>query len=505
MEQYILAHDFGTSADKASLFNTEGKFIKTVTTAYPTNHSNSTWAEQDPEDWWRAFCNSTKTLLEGIEIQNVLCVAFDGTFPNCIPVDKAGKPTYPAIIWQDMRAEKEANELTDLIPTKYLTYGGEGIMRTEQSLPKLLWLKRNRPDVFQKTYKMLATPSDYIILRLTGNFVCEYAMANSMGTLDLENNIWSQASLEAAGITEEMMPSLHDCTDIVGEVPSGALATECGLFPGTKLVIGTGDATCSSIGAGNINVGDACLTGGSSAGISAVVPAKEGEFGNGGRSYLPEGARMMGGMTMASGSAYGWVKNELCKIEQKLAEENGKSAYDYINEEVASAPLGANGVLFLPLLKGERSPFYNPKAKGSFLGITLANTRSDLLRAVVEGIGFNIALILEDIRKYGSIEKLTMVGGLAKSDVVRQIFSDIMGVELVTLKYMDEVATVGAAIMGGIALGIYKDYSDVKKFHAISAHNVPNMENHEKYKKILALYQKGYEAQVELFDAMAKL
>ena len=163
---------------------------------------------------------------------------------------------------------------------------------------------------------------------------------------------------------------------------------------------------------------------------------------------------------MASGSAYSWVKNEICKIEQKLAEENGTSAYDYINEQVASAPLGANGVLFLPLLKGERSPFYNPKAKGSFLGITLANTRADLLRAVVEGIGFNIALILEDIRKYGNIEKLTMVGGLAKSDV--------------------------------------------RKFHAISAHNLPNMENHEKYKKILELYQKGYEAQVDLFDAMAQ-
>ena len=153
MEQYILAHDFGTSADKASLFNTEGEFIRTVTTAYPTNHSHSTWAEQDPEDWWQAFCNSTKTLLEGIDIKNVLCVAFDGTFPNCIPVDKEGKPTYPAIIWQDMRAEKEANELTKLIPVQYLTYGGEGIMRTEQSLPKLLWLKRNRPEAFPKPIK----------------------------------------------------------------------------------------------------------------------------------------------------------------------------------------------------------------------------------------------------------------------------------------------------------------------------------------------------------------
>lgn len=502
MEQYILAHDFGTSADKASLFNTEGEFIRTVTTAYPTNHSHSTWAEQDPEDWWQAFCSSTKTLLEGIDIKNVLCVAFDGTFPNCIPVDKEGKPTYPAIIWQDMRAEKEANELTKLIPAQYLTYGGEGIMRTEQSLPKLLWLKRNRPEAFSKTYKMLATPSDYIILRLTGNFVCEYSMANSMGTLDLANRIWSKDSLEAAGITEEMMPTLHACTDVVGEVPEGSLSQECGLFPGTKLVIGTGDATCSSIGAGNISIGDACLTGGSSAGISAVIPAEAGSGYH--SSYLPKGASMMGGMTMASGSAYSWVKNEICKIEQKMAEENGKSAYDYINEEVASAPLGANGVLFLPLLKGERSPFYNPKAKGSFLGITLANTRADLLRAVVEGIGFNIALILEDIRQHYDFKKLTMVGGLAKSDVVRQIFADIMGVELVTLKYMDEVATVGAAIMGGIAIGIYEDYSAVRKFHAISARNLPNMENHAKYQKLLALYKKGYEAQIQLFEAMAE-
>ena len=132
MEQYILAHDFGTSGDKASLFTTEGKFVKTATVSYPTHHYNNTWAEQDPEDWWKAFCESTTKLLDGIDNTKVLCVAFDGTFPNCLCVDKAGEPLYPAMIWQDARSFEEAKELTEMLPKKYTERSPRGVMATDR-------------------------------------------------------------------------------------------------------------------------------------------------------------------------------------------------------------------------------------------------------------------------------------------------------------------------------------------------------------------------------------
>ena len=487
MTKYIVAHDFGTSGNKSTLFTTEGKCLGSITVPYPTDYSNVVWAEQKGEDWWKAFCESTKTLLKDVDNKDVLCVNFDGHYPGCHCIDKDGKELYPAMIWQDMRAEAEAKEISAKTPNCNFGWRQDGLLNSVCTLPKLMWVRNNMPEIYEKTYKVLACPNDYIILKLTGKFAIDHTNAESTGFYDPAIQDWSDEILEAAGMSRDVLPEIHNMTDIIGEVPE-KYAEETGLAAGTKVIMGCGDGPASSIGAGNIDPGDAYISGGSSAWVSGVGP----------------GGKQLGGTCQTAGSSFGWLKNEICKIEQKLAEENGKSAYDYINEEVASAPLGANGVLFLPLLKGERDPFYNPKAKGSFLGITLANTRADLLRAVVEGIGFNIALILEGIREHYDFKKLTMVGGLAKSDVVRQIFSDIMGVELVTLKYMDEVATVGAAIMGGIALGIYEDYSAVRKFHAISAHNTPNMENHEKYKKILELYRKGYEAQVELFDAMAQ-
>ena len=190
-----------------------------------------------------------------------------------------------------------------------------------------------------------------------------------------------------------------------------------------------------------------------------------------------------------------------------MAEESGgkKTVYDIINEEIASAPVGSNGVLFLPHLMGERAPRWNPKAKGSFLGITLANTRADLLRAVVEGIALNLNCILTEIRQEIEVNELIMIGGLAKGDIVRQIFADVMNAKIIKLKHMDEVASMGTAVIGGIAMGIFENERAVKKFHEVEAISEPNPEAHEVYKKIIPLFDKAYYCQVDLFEDMAAL
>lgn len=487
MEQYILAHDFGTSGDKASLFTTEGKFVKTTTVGYKTHYSNGNWAEQDPEDWWNAFCKSTTELLEDIDNTKVLCVAFDGTFPNCLCVDKEGKPLYPAMIWQDARSFKEAAELTEMLPKKYTVNSPKGVMATDRTLPKLRWIMKNMPEVFEKTYKIFPSVQDYIIMKMTGEATCDYANGRSTAMMNLEVTDWSDEILEIAGVPRSMMPTLKNRTDIVGEIPE-EFAAITGLAAGTKLVAGTGDTGSTSIGAGLLNEGDAYMNGGTSAGI--IVKPREGEG-------------MVGGLTASSGSSLSWLKNTICKLEQMVADESGRDVYDIINEEAAKAPIGSNGLLFHPYLAGERAPRDNPKLKGSFVGISLTTTREDVIRSVIEGIGLNINVILQRARSKGyDIDSLLIVGGLGKGDITRQIFADIMNVELRTLKYMDETATVGTAVLGGIALGIYEDESAVEKFMEISAVTKPNLENHEKYKEIMPWFERVFEALEPVYNDM---
>ncbi len=486
--EYILAHDLGTSADKASLFTTKGEFVKTETVSYPTHYSNGTWVEQDPENWWNAFCQANRALLEGIDKTKVLCVSFDGTLPNCLCVDKDLKPLHHSMIWQDARSFAEAREISQKLPGKYTADLANNILATDRTLPKLLWIKKHRPDIFENTYKILPSVMDYIIMKLTGRVICDYRIGRATAMSDNNRPVtgWSDEVLSIAGIPRSMMPELCECTDIVGEVPEH-MAKICGLAKGTKLVMGTADSSCTSIGAGLLEEGDAYINGGTSAGIIA----------------MGKNEKKLGGQTTSSGASLKWLRNNICLIEQKIAEETGRDAYDIISEKIASAPLGSNGVLFHPYLAGERAPRHNPRAKGSWVNITLTTTREDLLRSVVEGIGLNINLILKDIRERGyEITRMPIVGGMGKSAVFRQIFADIMNVELVTFEYMDEAAAVGAAVLGGIALGLYKDESAVRDFMKITSVTKPNPENHEKYKKIMPLFEKVYQAQVPVYELM---
>jgi xylulokinase len=484
--EYILAHDFGTSADKASLFTTGGQFVKTKTVSYPTHYSFGTHAEQDPEDWWNAFCASTKALLEGIDASKVLCVAFDGTYPNCLCIDRDLKPLHRAMIWQDSRSYVEAREISALLPPKYTAGRPNNILPTDRTLGKLLWVKKHLPEVFEKTYKVFPSVMDFIILKMTGNTVCDMATGGGTAMMNVERTDWSDEVLGIAGIPRSMMPTLKKRTDVVGEVPA-AMTALCGLAAGTKLVMGTGDSACTTIGAGMLNEGDAYMNGGTSAGILA-----KGRDG-----------KQLGGQTTSSGSSLSWLKNNICIPEQQLAKQMGRDVYDIIGETIASVSVGSNGVLFHPYLAGERAPRNNPRAKGSFVGITLTTTREDLMRSVVEGIGLNVNLILQSIRDQGyDLRRIPIVGGMGKGPVVRQIFSDIMNIELVTFEYMDEAATVGAAVLGGIAIGLYKDESAVEKFMKISSVTVPNAENHEKYRKIMPLFEEVYEAQKPVYEHM---
>ena len=296
--KYILAHDFGTSGLKSSIFTTEGQFVKTKTEPYPTYYSNGSWVEQDPEDWWKAFCKNNKALLNDIDPKDVAVVGFDGTYPNCLCIDKDLKPLNRCMIWQDARSFKEAEEISKALPAKYTASRPNGILGTDRSLNKLLWVKKNQPEIFEKTWKILPCVQDYIIMKLAGVVVVSKDAAGSTAFMNVEKTEWSEEVLSIAGIPMSMMPEFHNKTDIVGTV-SQEMSEECGLAEGTKLVIGTGDSQCMNIGAHMFEEGDGYMNGGTSAGILCLNAKKA----------------KLGGQTASSGSSLSWLKNTICLHE----------------------------------------------------------------------------------------------------------------------------------------------------------------------------------------------
>ena len=479
--KYILAHDFGTSGDKASLFTTEGKFVATKTTGYPSYTLSNGGVEQDPEDWWTAFCTSNRELTKDIDVKDIIAIGFDGTYPNCLCIDKDGNKLNNAYIWQDVRATDEIAELEAMIPAEELQCNSDCRIHANETLPKLYWIKKNKPEIFENMAMIFPGAQDYIIWRLTGYAATEYAPAGNTTMTNATNTDWSDTILNYIGVRRDQLPKIHARTDIVGEIPE-ELAEEVGLAAGTKLIIGSGDTECSMIGAGLINPGDAYMNGGTSAGILALV-------------QKGDDVRCIGGLTASSGTSYSWLKNQICVVEQMEAEETGKNVYEIINEKIASAPVGSNGVMFHPYLAGERNPRNNGKAQGSFVGISLTTKREDILRSVIEGIGLNIGVIMDGVREQGlDVKSVVIVGGLGKGDITRQIFADIMDVEIRAPKYMEEAATIGGAILAGIAMGIYKDEaSALEKYLEIAAVTKPNPENVAKYAKLKPIFEKIYE------------
>ncbi|MBQ5956751.1 MAG: hypothetical protein IKM87_09565 [Clostridia bacterium] len=495
--KYLLAHDFGTSADKASLFSVDGKLIGSKTVAYPSYTTANNGVEQDPDDWWNCFCQTTKALLaeNGIAKEDVLAVGFDGTFPNLLCLDAEGNKLENAYIWQDKRAVEVLDEFKALLP-KDIVEKRMGHVGPEETLTKAYWLKKNKPEVFAKTAMILPNGQDYIIFKLTGIAATEVSAVAGYTIYDREAQDWDERALAATGLTKAQLPAIHKRTDVIGEVLE-KYSDQCGLAAGTKLVIGCGDTQASMLGAGFYKPGTAYFNGGTSAGILVIPP----------EGFDAKGKRL-GGLTASSGTSFSWLKNEICKIEQEMADKDpDKNVYDIINEEIESAPIGSGGVMFHPYLSGERAPRDNGYAQGSFVGIGLTTKRNEILRSVIEGIGLNIGVIMDRIREAGiEIKEMVMVGGLAKGDITRQIFADILDCKLNVPKYTEEAATIGDAIIAGVAIGLYENEEEaLEKYLEIVKTTEPIPENVEIYKKLKPVYEKIYEGLYDVYPEIFNL
>lgn len=508
MKRFVIAYDLGTTGNKATLFDENGGLAASAFSGYEVIHPEPTWAEQNPADHWNAVINTTQQLLAKAKVlpDEIAAISFSGQMMGCLPVDKRGQPLRNCIIWADQRAVQQAAQIAERVGEEHVyRITGHRISPT-YSVSKLMWIRDNEPDIFAKIHKILHV-KDYVAFRMTGKFVTDRSDASGMNLYNLEGGTWSDEILNAVQLDAALLPEIHNSTDVVGELTREA-ADSLGLAPGIPVVIGGGDGASATVGAGSVAEGPAYHYIGSSSWIAFAAPHPIYDPGR----RIFNWAHMVPGMfspcgTMQSaGGSYQWLCRQVCWSEEQEAKETGEDVYEIMNHRAAESVPGAHGLLFLPYLQGERSPHWNPKARGGFVGLQVTHKRADLIRATLEGISMNMRTILQSFLDAGAhIGQVTLIGGGAKGELWDQILADVYGRPALRPKLLEEATSLGAAIAGGVGVGLYRDFSMVHQCIEIAKRYEPEPDTVALYNKLYPSFLKAYDALVPVFDELFEI
>ncbi len=494
-KEYFLVYDLGTSGVKAVLFNTEGRAIAREYRRYNTYYVRPQWVEQSPEEWWVAVVESTRNILRKTKIppEKIAAISFSGHFPGCVPVDKEGRVVRKYVmIWADLRAEEQGKKLVEKLGgyENFYKIHGLGHPLGMLSISKVMWLKENEPEVYNRTYKFLQT-WDYIILKLTGKFVGDYGGASNTGWLDVRKRKYSEEILEAAGIDMDKLPDLYESHDVVGYVTDEA-AKVTGLKPGTPVVAGAGDVPAAAVGAGVVKEGISYICTGTAfwSGIFTNSPMISPQYRICTLCSMIPGKYTPHQFTHSGSASIDWFIEHFLISEKEGAERAGISIYDVIQIKAEQVPIGSGGLVFLPYLMGGGAPHNKSYIKGGFLNLTLAHRKEHFIRAIMEGVALTMREIIEIFREEGAkIELIRLIGGSAQNATWRKIMADVLGVELLVPELLQEANCLAAAVAAGIGVGIYKDYSIVEKLIRDIAVEKPDSEAHKIYTEIYKVYK----------------
>jgi xylulokinase len=502
----ILAHDLGTTGDKATLFDVTGHALASAFYAYETQYPRPNWAEQNPEDWWAAVCAASQQVIQQAHVApaDVAVIAFSGQMMAAVAVDVHANPLRSAIIWADTRAVAQAQCWLD-------TFGMDATYRitghrasSSYSGEKMLWIRDNQPEIFRQTHKFLQA-KDFVVARLTGAFVTDRTDASGTNLYDIHTHDWSPALLDAVGLDVSLLPGVRLSQDVVGQVtPQAAAAT--GLAVGTPVVIGGGDGMCAAVGAGVVRQGMAFNYIGSSSwiGAASAEPLIDPTMRVYTFEHCVSGMYSPNGAMQAAGGAYQWARDVIGLPEKDAAVRLNISPYELLNLQVEKSSPGANNLLFLPYLLGERSPRWNPDARAAFFGLSMLHTRADMLRAVLEGVAFNLRVILDAFREQGlPVDAMRLIGGGAQGRIWRQILADVFELPVQRPVLLAEATSFGAAVAGGVGVGLYPNFSVAEQLTPIHDVTLPNPETKAVYQRLYALFNQAYQAFEPLYAALA--
>ncbi|MCS6826601.1 MAG: FGGY-family carbohydrate kinase [Caldilinea sp.] len=502
----LLGVDIGTTAAKAILCDRNGTLLAQAGEEYPTAFPQPGWAEQDPEAWWRATCHVVRRVLEVAQLpaQAVAGVGVSCQAPTLAAVDATGHPLYPALIWMDRRAEPQCAQLRSEVDEDLVAEINGGRIDPYYLAPKLRWLREQEPDVYARCHQVLQA-NGYIVHKLTGVFCMDSSHGPLTLCFDSGRRKWSPRLLEAMKLDLDKLPPVRPCGEVVGVItPKAAEAT--GLAPGTPVIAGMTDGTAAAVEVGLMKPGDAAeMTGQSTVLLICSDAAYQG------KALIPLGHPVPGlhlvvGAMSATGGALRWFRDQLGECEVAEAQRLGIDPFELLSARAAQSPPGANRVIFLPYMYGERSPIWDSAARGIFFGLSLATTKGDLVRAIMEGAAYGLRHNVETAAEAGfALETLACVGGGARSALWNQIKADVLG-RPVTLPLAASGAAMGDAILAAAGVGLYASLTEaVAAMVKQGPTFAPQPENTARYNALYRIYRRLYPTLRPLFHELAEV
>ena len=494
MSRYLMGLDAGTTSFKGAIFDENRELVAVHQLDYTLLTPQTDWVEYPAEEYWKRFCETVQALLEKSKVpaSEIEALAISSQGETLICLDENGQPLDNAIVWLDNRSTKEADDLKEIFGRKATyEYSGQADMLATWPATKILWIKRNRPELYEKTNKYLLL-EDWLLFRLTGKYVGEPNLWASSAMLNIHDASWWKEMLNELGITEKNLPEILPCGTPISKMQSAACA-DTGLTENTLIVTGALDQTCNTIGAGITLPGSVCETTGSCLAVSATlpefVPFNEGEAITCQNSAVP-GRYTVLLWSQSAGMVFKWfAKGFYPEFAGDL-----DAAFAQMNIDAAAIPAGSDGLVMLPHLSGASNPEFDPHAKGVFFGATLQHGRAHFTRAIMEAVAFMLRRNSDQLVAMGAkFDKMFCMGGGSKSPLWLAIKAAVTGCSMIPLK-VKESGCLGAALLAGVGAGWYPDIDKAAEGLAITgAETQPDVSLKETYNLSFSHYVELYE------------
>lgn len=502
MSKFLMGIDIGTSACKVAAFDLEGRVVAQASEPYHVHHLGQGWVEQDPLEWWEKVCRAVQSVLAALKSQGagaaqISAIGVDGQSWSAIPVDVEGNVLHNTPNWMDSRASSIAERVKSEIGNDRIAAVSGNSFEPTYSTPKILWFKEYRPEIFRRTDKFLQSNS-YAVYRLTGEITQDLSQGYGLHVFNINTGAYDYQLCDELGIPPEKLPPVYPCHQVVGTVTSQA-ADETGLSPGTPVVAGGLDAACGTLGAGVIAPGETQEQGGQAGGMSICIDRALAHPKLILGFHVVPGLWLLQGGTVGGGGTLKWFKEQLGEYETEMEKQGGRTAFEVFSELAGAVKPGADGLVFLPYMAGERSPLWDVHAKGVFFGLSYDKTKAHLIRAIMEGCAYALLHNLETAEEAGAAAQvLNAVGGSANSEVWTQIKADVTG-KVFQVPSSDTATTLGAAILAGVGVGVYRSFQEaVARTIRIKRTHQPDAANHQIYRRYYQLYRELYQQLKEL-------
>jgi len=506
---YYLGIDVGTSGTKTLIMNARGRVLATATAEHPVSAPEPAWSEQDPRHWWSATGKAVRRAVAkaGINGRRVAGIGLSGQMHGLVLLGKGAAPLRPAIIWNDQRTAAEAEQI------ERAAGGRKGLIRltgnvamTSFTLTKLLWVKRNEPAVYERARHLLL-PKDYVRYRLTGEYAGDVSDMSGTLMLDQRTRDWSEAIVRLFKLDRSILPPVHESHEVTGEV-TPSVARRLGLAAGTPVVAGAGDQPAGAVGNGIVRAGLVSATMGTSGVVFVHSPRYVTDPAGRVQTFCAavDGEYCMFGCILAAGGSFQWFRNTLAAAEVAAAGDKGVDPYELLTRAAAKAPIGCEGLFWLPYLTGERTPHADPCARACWIGIHSRTTRSELIRSVMEGATFAMNDAMTILRRRGlKARQVRLSGGGARSKFWRQMQADIYGRTCAIVR-TEEGPAYGAAILAAVGTGAYKRVPEAcKAIIKVTRTIKPDPAARKRYARHYDQYRRLYPALKDEFPRLAEL